>query len=30
MRLDELRVLFEFIDEDTVGFIDIGTHSISR
>ncbi len=26
----ELRVLFEFIDEDTVGFVDIGTHSIYR
>ncbi len=25
-----LRILFEFIEEDTVGFIDIGTHSIYR
>ena len=26
----EYRILFEFIDEKTVGLIDIGTHSIYR
>lgn len=25
-----LRILFEFIDQNTVGFIDIGTHDIYR
>jgi len=25
-----LRVLFEFIDEETVGFIDLGTHEIYK
>lgn len=25
-----LRILFEFIDEETVGFIDIGTHEIYK
>lgn len=25
-----VRILFEFIDEETVGFIDIGTHEIYK
>jgi len=25
-----LRILFEFIDEETIGFIDMGTHEIYR
>lgn len=25
-----IRIMFEFIDEETIGFIDIGTHQIYR
>ncbi len=26
----EMRILFEFIDKETVGFVDFGTHEIYR
>lgn len=25
-----LRILFEFIDENTIGFVDIGTHAVYK